>query len=104
VDFISDTCEATLSAISVRRIYPDSEAPDPIQEFHTIGGYSMNILYWDYVVANDLAGYRIYRRQPGETWQLLTTDPHPLYRYFDYDVEVGVEYEYALYIAILTMT
>ncbi len=96
VDFISDTCEATLSAISVRRIYPDSEAPDPIQEFHTIGGYSMNILYWDYVVANDLAGYRIYRRQPGETWQLLTTDPHPLYRYFDYDVEVGVEYEYAV--------
>lgn len=96
VDFVSDTCEATVSAISVRRIWPDSIAPAPIQGFNVINGYCMNILYWDYVVANDLAGYRIYRRQPGQEWQLLSLETHPLYRYFDYAAEVGIEYEYAV--------
>ncbi len=96
IDFISDTSAATLSGISVRRIWEDTNSPPVIDSLSTIGGYMMNIVYWDYCVAEDLAGYRVYRRQVGETWQLKTPDIHPFYRYLDYDVDIGVPYEYTV--------
>ena len=94
VDFLPDSSDATLSAISVRSIIPDTEAPPQIQGLEAIGGYDMNVLYWDYCVAPDLAGYRIHRRQTGEEWQLITPEIHPLYRYFDTTAYNGEEYEY----------
>ena len=86
----------TLSAVSVRAVTPDSQAPLPTQNLIAIGGYDMNILYWDYCVAPDLAGYRVYGREAGGEWISLTAAINPLYRYFDYDAEVGVESEYKI--------
>ncbi len=96
VDFTSDTSEATLSAISVERIYEDIVPPPMITGLTSIDGYNMNVLYWDYCIEDDLAGYRVYRREAGGSWELLTPDTHPLYRYLDYTAQAGITYEYVV--------
>ncbi|NQS98940.1 MAG: CotH kinase family protein [candidate division Zixibacteria bacterium] len=87
---------ATLSAVSVRAITPDSSPPETVQDFEIIDGYEMNILYWMWNSENDLAGYNVYRRESGGSWELLMPDIHSLTRYFDYDTESGIEYEYKI--------
>ncbi len=94
IDFIPNIDYPEVSAISVRRVYPDYDPPLQLTGFNAIDGYQMNIIYWDFTVADDLAGYRVYRRQSGEEWQLITPEIHRLYRYHDFDVQTGIEYEY----------
>ena len=96
IDFPAGAGEACLSAVSVRSLSPDSSPPDPLSGFEIINGYEMNILYWDYIDTPDLAGYNVYRRSSGGTWQLMNPEPHPQYRYFDFDVLAGVESEYKI--------
>ena len=86
----------TLSAVSIRSITPDSDPPEPVQDFEIIDGYEMNILYWMWNSEDDFAGYRIYRRESGGPWELITPEIHSLTRYFDYDAESGIEYEYKI--------
>ncbi len=96
IDFLPGIWYAMASAVSVRAISPDADPPPVPQNFNALDGYEMNILYWDYVVADDLAGYRVYRRLPGGAWTLVSSDPYPLYSYFDFDAEPGSDYEYAV--------
>lgn len=94
IDFLPSAGVSTIHAISVRTASPDVSAPSAVGGFEIINGFEMNILYWDYIDVPDFAGYNIYRRPSGLDWELLNSDPHPQYRYFDYDVNAGVQYEY----------
>ena len=94
VDILPSIAEATLSGIAVRSLSPNTNPPHQILNFALIGGYEMNILYWDWIGVTDLAGYLVYRRVAGEPWEPLMTQVHPQYRYIDRDVEPGTEYEY----------
>lgn len=94
IDFIPSLAEATVNAISVLSISEDEISPPQIQNLEVIGGYEMNTLYWDFVSAGDLAGYLVYRKQSGGSWESITPDVDLQYRYFDRDVVVGTTYEY----------
>jgi len=96
VSFQNELSIPALSAISVRKIDYDTGPPPQIDSLCVIGGYDMNILYWDYSITGDLAGYRVFRRTYGENWELITTAINPLYRFFDYDVSPGYNYEYTV--------
>ena len=96
VNLVPSLAEAALSGISVRSISPDTTAPYQLQNFEIINGYEMNILYWDWSEATDLYGYRVYRREAGQPWEPVNSEIVPQYRYLDYDVLPGVEYEYKL--------
>jgi len=94
IDFSSEYGGATCSAIAVRAIDEDSSPPSALTGFETIGGYEMNILFWDFCPETDFAGYRVYRRTNGGEWEQITEDSYPLYRYLDYDVTIGMAYDY----------
>ena len=96
IDFLPDSGEATLHGISVRSVSPDALPPGVVSGFEILGGFEMNILYWDYLDLPDFAGYNIYRRSSGQDWQLLNPAPHPQYRYFDFEVYSGTQYEYKI--------
>ncbi|MBU1921558.1 CotH kinase family protein, partial [bacterium] len=94
IDFGAEIGDALCSAIAVHAVEEDSIPPPALSGFETIGGFSMNILFWDYSLENDLAGYRVYRRSLDKCWEQVTEDFYPLYRYLDYDVAYGSKYEY----------
>ena len=96
ISFENELSIPNLSAVSVRHIIPDTIPPAQLNNFNVIGGYYMNILYWDYSTEPDLAGYRVFRRNVGDEWELITQVIDPLYRYFDYDVAPGYNYEYTV--------
>lgn len=96
IDLIPSLGEATLNAVSVREITEDIVPPPQIQGFEVINGYEMNILYWDFLTEPDLAGYNVYRRESGGSWELITPEAHPQYRYIDRQVEIGTSYEYMI--------
>ncbi len=94
IDFVPGISECVINAISVREISSDLTPPDQPQNFNAIGGYEMNILYWDWIYAEDLAGYNTYRREIGGAWDLLNAEINTQYRYIDSAAVVGTEYEY----------
>lgn len=83
-----------LNGVSVRAIFEDIDPPVSPAGLNAIGGYEMNILYWDENCEPDFAGYRVYRRSNQADWELITPGICPLYRYLDYDVEPGFIYDY----------
>ncbi|MBU1636900.1 malectin [bacterium] len=68
IDFGAEIGDALCSAIAVHAVEEDSIPPPALSGFETIGGFSMNILFWDYSLENDLAGYRVYRRSLDKCW------------------------------------
>jgi hypothetical protein len=81
----SDAC-----VIGVVSIQPDTEPPPAPASLVIRGSYGRNLLDWDQVAVDDLAGYLVYRQQsPLDDFVQLTAEPIPVYRYLDDDVTVG---------------
>jgi spore coat protein CotH len=97
IEFIPGIEYAFVNAISVRRITNDTEPPLPVSGFNALSGYEMNIVYWEHAIADDLAGYRVFRREPGLSWDLMTPEIHPLLQYFDFNAGSGTSYEYKVH-------
>ncbi len=97
IDFLPGIAGGTLSAVSVRQIFPDSNPPAAPQRLVAFGGYKMNILFWNWTTDGDFVGYRVDRRNvPGGNWQTLTASAYPISSYLDRDVVTGNEYEYKI--------
>ncbi len=96
IDFIPSLDCGIVNGILVEFIQPDSNPPQPIQNFSIVGGYMMNILSWDPVIEPDVAGYLVYRRLPEQQWELCTDHIFTLSRYLDCNVVPFTEYEYKI--------
>jgi hypothetical protein len=75
----------------------DTFAPEPPEGLISVAGQDVLAISWDANTEEDLEGYRVWRREEGETeFRLLTQGPIRNNAYNDRQVEKGKEYAYAV--------
>ncbi|MEM8961142.1 MAG: fibronectin type III domain-containing protein [Acidobacteriota bacterium] len=76
--------------------YIDRFAPPLPQNFVALPDQEQVRLRWDASRADDVAGYRIYRREPGRDFTALTTDLVTATEYVDSGLSSGFRFEYRI--------
>ena len=75
----------------------DTFAPEPPEGLVSVAGQDVLAISWDANVEEDLAGYRVWRKEEGATeFRLLTQEPIRDSAYNDREVEKGKTYAYAV--------
>lgn len=95
ITFSASTGQPLVSAIWIDRRAPDDEPPPAPDGLQVVGGYHLAIGRWYHVDQDDVAGYRVYRaHSQAGPFQVLTTAPTPLARFFDDSTVAGQSYCY----------
>ncbi len=76
--------------------YQDRFAPPLPARFVALGERGSVRLRWDRSNANDVAGYILFRRDPGRSFERLTPEPINGLEYVDLGLASGLTYEYQI--------